>query len=529
MNQQTMELPSPDLRYQPSAPSLDRSPSPVACAIPLLLAILLGFVLRGLLLGEKPLWEDEGWTFNVAVDKGEIFDVTGLDLHPLTFYSVWRNLPAFCYHSDFGFRLPSLVFSCISVVLWAIALTLADVDKRIRVWCVLAFALLPMNIRYAQEARAYALTQMLALAALTAYLWAMKAPTIGRLVVLALAIAASCHIDGYGMATPFAIGLHALWQAFRNQPARRLVYAILCGTALAAPYYYVRLHYIISHHSAHTIAEGSNLWLGLISRFVQLSPLGINADQLPEGFQWTIYLLSAGIIGLLMIACSTPKSWIPVKVQSLFWILFVVPLAVLLAGSFAVNHNLIHIKYVLICVPGILPLLVAGAMRLFPGRRIPLYLFLFLIPLTVSAGWLKHAGSRADWRTLFARMEPRLKEGDGFIQLRERNYPLYSFGSMRVYMWRKGLDFYAPENYIEYAIQPMPGRTKIPLDNAALFKSADDPQALTDFARSRPSHRVWTFTTGWMADWRELDLASIATPVATVKADDIKATLWEVH
>ena len=170
-------------------------------SLPILVAIVIGVLIRVAWLNAKPLWEDEAWTFVTAISDRPLVDIAGADPHPMSFYFVVRHLPAWFLSSDWAFRLPHAIASCVALVLIPFVFrrllspergvgapirdpmadsgpsartrleTLDDSSTdRLVAWCTLVFALLPLNVRYAQDARAYAFCQLAGVIVLLLYL-----------------------------------------------------------------------------------------------------------------------------------------------------------------------------------------------------------------------------------------------------------------------------------------------------------------------------------------------------------------------
>ena len=140
---------------------LKKSPAlPPKLSFPLILILLLGAGLRLTLLGKYDLWYDEAYSLHFPLSIIQNAPLYYMFFHfwtqPLLFLQVTsRWLEFFC-------RLPSALFSfsCLPV-LYMIARRTCDRNSAL--YATLLLALSPLQLWYAQEARPYALTTLLAL------------------------------------------------------------------------------------------------------------------------------------------------------------------------------------------------------------------------------------------------------------------------------------------------------------------------------------------------------------------------------
>ncbi len=514
-----------------SAGDLERFGSPAASSTErtrlwLALAILLGIALRFSGLESKPLWEDEAWTFHTATAPNGVLAISGLDPHPLSYYFLYRALPEWFFHADWAFRLPSAVFSTASLLLFAAMLRLAGMESRLRVLSVALFAVLPINVRYAFEARAYALAECLAVAVLAAYFLARNRRSLMSFFILAISVALSAHIDGFGLAAPFAVLLHTVIEMKRDANSRRSAIAVLIGGALAIPYYMFRVSYFADHEGVHAIGESGSLINGFFSRVVELSPLGIGFDQVAASHRYAIYLAAAAGLIVLLASARTPRAWWGEGSRRLFTLFAIATPLIYAVLSVVLHANLMHKKYLLVVVPALTPLFAAGVVQLMRRARRLAFLGLLGVPLAVSVHLLVSPGGRADWRSLYEQIKGELRAGDVFIQQRQENYPEYGFGPLRAYAWRAGYSG-DPASWIEYPAPALqehasggrsgPGSASLSLRHAGLEST---------IGGISPRVRIWTLTTDWMAKDRMLDLSESRRAAKSYSADGVRATLW---
>lgn len=509
--------------------------------------LIVGTLLRLLNLGNRPLWEDEAWTDYAATAPDGLVAIAGNDPHPLSFYWLYRQLPGIFNTSDTLFRLPSAICSILSIFLMVRLLSLARLGPRISTLALALYAVLPVNIRFAQEARAYALAELFAVSVLTAYLSFLERPRLRSALFLALTVGLSAHLDGFGLAAPFAVFVHAaigLLQSMvlarkRNAATasgdganhRIALIAVTVGVLLATPYYAFRLSTFAAGDGIHAVGESPSLVICAVSRLAELSPFGIGFEQVSSPHRWVIYSLALVAAGILASAGLT--GWIH-KVHAphssamrLFALLAILTPLTYVAMSILFGAHLIHRKYLLLIVPALVPLFAMGAHRLFHYRLAPSIVLLVVVPLAVSAHYLASPGSRADWRKLFEEMGSRIQPDDGFTHEMQENYPLYSFGVLRAYARRAGTPIES-SRLIEYRPTSRLNDVIITLDNHDETLTETDRSALLDFIRSRPNRRIWMLSTDWICRGRIVDLSTIAVPEQHFATRGVSATLWRV-
>ncbi|MBX3393875.1 MAG: glycosyltransferase family 39 protein [Phycisphaerae bacterium] len=509
--------------------------------------LIVGVVLRLVNLGSRSLWEDEAWTDYAATARDGIIAIAGDDPHPISFYWLYQQLPDVFKSSDTLFRLPSAICSIISMFLMVRLLRLARLESRISLLALTLYAVMPVNIRFAQEARAYALAELLSVAVLTAYLSLLARPRIKGALILALITGLSAHLDGFGLAAPFAVLIHAAFSALRSNglttagiksmtpngkaDSRTAMIAVTVGMLLASPYYVFRFITMAAGDGIHAVGEAPSLVICVVSRLAELSPFGIGFEQVSSPHRWVIYLLALGAAGILGSAGLTGK---PRKARSpqspamrLFAMLAILTPLAYIAMSVLFGVHLIHRKYLLLIVPALAPLFAIGAHRLFRGRLAPCIVLLVVAPLAVSAHYLASPGSRADWRNLFEAMRSRIQPGDRFIHEMQENYPLYSFGAFRAYARRNDTPIESSQ-LIEYRPTNRLSDKIITLGDQEDMLTQTDRAALMDFIRSNPNCGIWTLSADWICRGRSLDLSTLAVPEQHFAARGVSATLWRV-
>ncbi len=177
----------------------------------------VGAALRLLLIWQAELWYDENFSLILArLPFTQMLQATMGDVHPPLYYIlIWplgqiRQLP------PWALRIPSALFSICSLAIYPRLMRRLFVPAPVQIAAFGLLALLPMQIHYAQEARMYALLELLViLGALAILEW--------RPVLLAAAAAGLLYTQNYGTFYVAALGAVLMiflvreWWQFRSE------------------------------------------------------------------------------------------------------------------------------------------------------------------------------------------------------------------------------------------------------------------------------------------------------------------------
>lgn len=458
-----------------------------------------------------------------AVSDKPLVDIVGADPHPYSYYWLERKLPNWFFTTDLAFRLPSAVFSCFSLILFSAVLRRAKFDSNLIRWFVLVFALLPLNVRYAQEARAYSLCQFLGMLVLLSYLACLEKADWKRLVALWVCVVASMHVDGFGWLTPFAIGVHSLFR-LSVKGSWRILSGIVLGGVAALPYTLFRLRLMSEAGEVHAVGTG-RLLKAFAARWLELSPVGIAFDVASSRHHWIIWNVS-GLAAIVFIVGAASLSKLKLERGEILWsLLLFAPFAVLLVGSIATDQILIFKKYLIPVAPAVAILFTLGIFRLTRGSLVVAMILLLVVPLCVSVASNIREGDRADWRSLYTQMRDFVGADDHFIQERHMNYPLYSFGPLRAYAWREGRRF-ADSHFVEYPAEIEIDESNDDDHQLARGNAGNSLVAIMNAVHEKQGGNVWTLTSDWMADGRMIDLATVAVRDREFRAKGVRGVRW---
>ncbi|CAI0896584.1 Predicted membrane protein [Serratia entomophila] len=159
-----------------------------------LLILLLSAAIRFTSLTDRYLWCDEASSVLTSrYDVAALLYHASFDVHPPLYYLLLHGWMVLFGDSILAVRSLSLVFGVATVAL-AIRLTRWLANERAALLAGALMAIMPMAVRYSQEARMYALMGMLTLAATMALVLWLKTPANRRyLAIYALLMALSFY------------------------------------------------------------------------------------------------------------------------------------------------------------------------------------------------------------------------------------------------------------------------------------------------------------------------------------------------
>ncbi len=191
------------------------------------------------LYSPSALWLDEALSVGIAQRPvPELLEALRSDGSPPLYYLLLHGWIRAFGGSDAAVRALSVLFSLAALPL--VHRAGQRLGGRLTAWsAVLLLSVSPFAVRYATEARMYALVQLLVAAGLLAVLRALESPTLARLVpVGALAgMLALTHYWSLFLLTCAAGMLLALaWQGSDRHAARRAFLALVAGGVLFLPW-----------------------------------------------------------------------------------------------------------------------------------------------------------------------------------------------------------------------------------------------------------------------------------------------------
>jgi mannosyltransferase len=375
------------------------------------LYIFLGLyaVTLSLLLPSKPFFMDE------IIDLSGVRDASGvsrvLDFVPrnaggvpLGYLVDFAMIRLFGY-SAFVVRLPSVLFTVLTCA--GVYILARQTRLRMPLLAAILYAVSPLAMRYALEARPYAQAACWAVFSSVAFLALVRCPTIGKAAAYAALIAAGLYAQPYSIFVPVAHGIWLLLTHSVNEKPRVILFA---GTALV----------LASLAFLPWFLKANAFWQGAAdsgARFM-VTPkdlLVIPHELMGTGFAGTAL---TGIAILMALAWS---SWY--REEKIFWTHYaVIPLLLVPAADAYFGYFLAARQMIFVLVP--ISVLLVACMEIRWGWVVPIALLIAMMYEDVrwirrpGEGWeaaavqLKEAGCTifipAGARTMYAFFEPRL-------------------------------------------------------------------------------------------------------------------------
>ena len=155
--------------------------------------LIVAAAMRLYQIGAANFWYDEGFTVIVSrLPLKQMFSALAGDVHPPLYYLITWAIAHLGLTAEWAFRLPSALFTLVSLYLTWQTTSAMNFGADVQAGSSVLMAVMPLSIHYAQEARMYALLQMLVLAAV---LFVLR----GRWWLVALSVTAMLYTHNYGL------------------------------------------------------------------------------------------------------------------------------------------------------------------------------------------------------------------------------------------------------------------------------------------------------------------------------------------
>ena len=279
-----------------------------------IILIALAAALRFYNLGAAPLWYDEAFTdLATRLPLARMIQALAGDVHPPAHYFILWLGQRIGLSGAFGLRLFSALASLGSVILagYLIRLMAQDADDRDLIsnpWLetitigLMAFA--PMNLHYSQEARMYAMLQLLILIGMVAIykqLWG----------ILTIAAALTMLTHTYGLF--YCLGLAVIALVVTGYKWIKIFVSFGLAGLIWLPWGFVMLNQMRE-------LQSSGYWIQPISwgRIISAIQKMIFSFSLPNEMAIaTMIILGAGFVILIAtLARSSPSDWLPLAIMA---------------------------------------------------------------------------------------------------------------------------------------------------------------------------------------------------------------------
>lgn len=270
-----------------------------------LAVLMLATAMRFYGLSEPYLWFDEAFSILLSRHAPEqIFSITARDIHPPLYYVFLHYWIEWWGDSKFAVRSMSVVFGVgnVALIIW---LTRLASNRNTALLAGTLVALLPLALRYSQEARMYVLAAFFLLGATLALFYWVKAPNRRRyLVIYTLLISASfyTHYISFACVLSYWLYLLLLGQRQEGQPHYLMRpswwLANVFVVVLYAPWLYSILD-LVTHFDTF-LGEGGLAWITppSLNRLPLIFWVTLTARTGKDEY-WLFYILLPAVLFLM--------------------------------------------------------------------------------------------------------------------------------------------------------------------------------------------------------------------------------------
>ncbi|MBZ5631862.1 MAG: glycosyltransferase family 39 protein [Acidobacteriia bacterium] len=338
-----------------------------------------------LLIPVKSLWVDEIIDLNGVRNadlRGVLAFVPGnAGGVPLGYLVDFWMIRVFGY-SEFAVRLPSVLFTVLTCL--AVYILAWQADLRAPLLAAVLYAVSPLTIRYALEARPYAQAACWSAFSTVVFLSMVRKPTPWKAARYAALVALGLFTQPYSIFAPIA---HLIWVTFVKRNARAIWFAgtAVAGASLAFLPWYLRAH---------------AAWQGAVSSGVRFFVTGKDLLVIPHELMGTGYAGAA----LTAIAIVAALAWSPWKgEEKIFWITYMaIPLLLVPAADSYFGYFLAARQIIFALVP--ISVLLVACMEIRWAWLVPAALLVAMVYGDVR--WTRRPGE--GWQAAAS----QLKEAD---------------------------------------------------------------------------------------------------------------------
>jgi uncharacterized membrane protein len=266
----------------------------VGAGIVLVVAIVLRFV------ASSALWLDEALSVNIArLPLGDLREALKHDGAPPLYYVLLHFWTDVFGTGDTAVRALS---GALSVATFPAMYFIGKrVGSRFTAWAaVLLYAVLPYSIRFGSEARMYSLVMFLVAWGYLAFVRAVEKPTVGRVALVTVVVAALLYSQNWALYLLAVVGLFVIWLAWRGSTdamrhgARRVIVAMIVGGLLFVPWL-PTLKFQLAHTGT-PWGDPTVPWTGFAVA------VGAFAGTAQKSGQGAAYVLAACLVVLVLLA-----------------------------------------------------------------------------------------------------------------------------------------------------------------------------------------------------------------------------------
>lgn len=340
-----------------------------------------------LLIPGKPLWMDEiidlNGVRNVSDVSGVLAFVPGnAGGVPLGYLVDFWMIRLFGY-SEFIVRLPSVLFTVLTCA--GVYILARQTRFRMPLMAVILYAVSPLSVRYALEARPYAQAACWSVFSTVVFLSLIRQPKLTKAAGYAALVAAGLFTQPYGIFVPVA---HLIWLLFTSSVKEKPRAISLAGTAVAL----ASLSFLPWYFKAHAA------WQGAVSGGARFLVTGKDLLVIPHELMGTGYA-GAALAGIAILTALVWSSWY--QEEKIFWTVYaVIPLLLVPAADAYFGYFLAARQMIFALVP--ISILVAACTEVRRwGLVVPVVLLAAM--LYEDAHWIRRPGE--GWEAAAAQLK----------------------------------------------------------------------------------------------------------------------------
>lgn len=369
------------------------------------LVLLIGTVVGFAFLGHSSLHLDESVAATLATAPWHAFahTVTHREANMSGYYLLLRGWVAVTGRSEFALRTLSVLFS-LGVIALVMLIGRRLFSRRAGILAGLLLAVDPIGVQFAQFARGYELSLLLATASSALFLAALRRPgRLGLWVAYVAVTAAAAYTNFWAALVPLAQLVSLVPLAPGEVPWRRVVGSELAAAVLMAPV--ALLIKATDNSGVNWVSQASAGHL--FTRIRAAVPHALIDLAVLAG----VAVVAAGLVVWRrrrpLRPGGTAWSWLFCAA----WL--VVPIGSIVLVS-AAYRPLLVARYLVVCLPPVMLLVGAGLDRLRRPALVVATALLVAISAVGVAQWYRH-GPGQDWRGVTAAVARQARPGDGVL------------------------------------------------------------------------------------------------------------------
>ncbi|MBF6571236.1 MAG: glycosyltransferase family 39 protein [Candidatus Binataceae bacterium] len=446
-----------------------RPASRAAFAIGLL--TLAALALRLFMLDSKSLWLDEGATAERVLSdwRSLLIVVTTTQVNEALYYVLMHPWTDVMGASEFMLRLPSAIFSAATIPLIYL-LGVELYDRRVGFAAALLMTVHAVTLRYAQEARSYAMLMLLVTISALFFIRAIKRPSLANCAIYIAAgvLSVYAHLFGILLLPAEFLALFVLEARSR----RRLMVSVLIFGMLAGPACVLAI--AGDHGQADWIAAPTLYSYNLLAKML----LGANMMVQFDHTEAAILLLYAIAIVWAVTSAVFRRA---AHSAAIVFLVLMAALPIAAAAVASIVKPLLVDRYLLECLPFVVILAAVGITEI--PSRVTVYAMLAILTLCgirEDAAYYRYL-QKEDWRDAVQYIAQGARPADALIIYGEE-------GIRPVEYYRRRLDH--PENFPQVAY---PAWDPLYLTGGG-FATTRELQGFNEFLRTavlEPHDRVW--------------------------------------